>query len=87
MYGAVPQEERMSFKAREIMIGVLPARDFQPGVPGFALCTEVTRPPDEGDDLECEVTRPPEAPSGRPEMDLAVLRLQLRQAMSGEMNA
>ena len=71
----------MSFKAREIMIDVFPARDFQPGAPGFALCTEVTRP-DEGDDLECEVTRPPsDPPSGRLE-DLAVLRLQLRQAMS-----
>jgi hypothetical protein len=82
LYGAVPQEERMSFKAREIMTGVLLARAFQPGAPGFALCTEVTRPPDEGDDLECEVTRPPSGPpSGRLE-DLAVLRLQLLQAMS-----
>lgn len=72
----------MSFKAREIMTDVLLARAFQPGAPGFALCTEVTRPPDEDDDMECEVTRPPDPPSGRPEMDLAVLRLQLRQAMS-----
>jgi hypothetical protein len=87
LYGAVPQEERMSFKAREIMTDVLLARAFQPGAPGFALCTEVTRP-DEGDDLECEVTRPPSPPpSARLEMDLAVLRLQLRQAMSAEMNA
>jgi len=77
----------MSFKAREIMIGVLPARDFQPGVPGFALCTEVTRPPDEEDDLECEVTRPPEAPPSDRLEDLAILRLQLREAMSAEMNA
>jgi hypothetical protein len=83
----VPQEERMSFKAREIMIDVFPARGFQPGAPGFALCTEVTRPPDEDDDMDCEVTRPPAPPSGRPEMDLAVLRLQLRQAMSAGMNA
>jgi len=81
LYGATPQEERMSFKAREIMTDVLLARAFQPGAPGFALCTEVTRPPDE-DDVECEVTRPPsEPPSGRLE-DLAVLRLQLLQAMS-----
>ena len=72
----------MSFKAREIMIDVLPARAFPPGVPGFALCTEVTRTDEDEDGLDCEVTRPPESPSGRPEMDLAVLRLQLRQAMS-----
>lgn len=76
----------MSFKAREIMIDVFPARGFQPGAPGFALCTEVTRPPDEDDDMECEVTRPPDPPSGRLE-DLAVLRHQLRQVMSAGMNA
>jgi len=77
----------MSFKAREIMIDVLPARAFPPGAPGFALCTEVTRNEEE-DGLDCEVTRPPDPPpSGRLETDLAVLRLQLRQAMSVEMNA
>jgi hypothetical protein len=80
LYGATPQEERMSFKAREIMTDVLLARAFQPAAPGFALCTEVTRPPDE-DDVECEVTRPPSEPPSRLE-DLAVLRLQLLQAMS-----
>ncbi|HSS48408.1 MAG TPA: hypothetical protein VLX28_05635 [Thermoanaerobaculia bacterium] len=72
----------MSFKAREIMIDVLPARAFPPGVPGFALCTEVTRNEDEEDELDCEVTRPPAPPSDCLETDLTVLRLQLRQAMS-----
>ncbi len=72
----------MSFKFREIMTDVLLARAFQPGAPGFALCTEVTRPPDEGDDLECEVTRPPSDPSSSRLGDLAILRQQLLRTMS-----
>jgi hypothetical protein len=74
----------MSFKAREIMIDVLPARAFRRGAPGFALCGEATRNEEEDDDeIDCgEVTRPPASSSGRLETDLAVLRQQLRQVMS-----
>jgi hypothetical protein len=75
----------MSFKAREIMIDVLPAaRPFRPGAAGFGLCAEATRT-EEDDDVDCgEATRPPAGgpPSGRPEADLAVLRQQLRQVLS-----
>lgn len=74
----------MSFKAREIMIGALPARAFRRGAPGFGLCPEVTRTGgDDEDESECgEVTRPPGASPSDGQEDLAVLRRQLRQAMS-----
>jgi hypothetical protein len=77
----------MSFKARELMIGVLPAaRPFRPGAPGFGLCGEATRSEEEDDDdLDCaEATRVPgdPTPSARLEADLAMLRQQLQQAMS-----
>ncbi|HEV7785677.1 MAG TPA: hypothetical protein VGQ28_10105 [Thermoanaerobaculia bacterium] len=72
----------MSFKAREILIGVLPARAFRRGTPGFALCGEVTRN-EEDDEIDCgEVTRPPGPPTSDRLEDLAVLRQQLRQSMS-----
>ena len=77
----------MSFKAKEIMIGVLPARAFRRGAPGFGLCGEATRPEEDDDELDCgEATRPSPPPSGRLE-DLAVLRQQLLRAMSAEMTA
>lgn len=78
----------MSFRAREIMIDVIPAaRPFRRGAPGFGLCGEATRTEDddEDDDLDCgEATRPPSGatPSSRLEADLAVLRQQLHQALS-----
>ncbi|HSS79064.1 MAG TPA: hypothetical protein VLV54_20250 [Thermoanaerobaculia bacterium] len=75
----------MSFKAREIMIDVLPAaRPFRRGAPGFGLCGEATRN-EEDDEVDCsEATRPPGGgpSSGRPEADLVVLRQQLHQALS-----
>jgi len=76
----------MSFTAREIMIHALPARAFRRGAPGFGLCGEATRNEGDDDDEETDcgeatrVTGPP--PSYRPETDLAMLRQQLRQAMS-----
>ncbi len=72
-----------SFKAREIMIDVLPARLFRPGAPGFALCGEATRTPEE-DDAECgEATRAPGGgTSANREADLALLTRQLHQALS-----
>ena len=71
----------MSFRAREIMIGVLPARALRRGAPGFALCGEATRN-EEQDELDCgEATRPGAPPAYRAEADLAALRQQLRQTM------
>jgi hypothetical protein len=81
----VPQEERMSFQARELMIDVLPAaRLFRPGAPGFGLCAEATRNEEEEDEVDCgEATRAGGEPAYRDgESDLAVLRQQLRQALS-----
>jgi hypothetical protein len=80
---------RMSFRAREIMIGALPARAFRPGAAGFGLCPEVTRTGgDDEDESECgEVTRPPGPPSSDRLEDLALLRLQLRQTLSAERTA
>lgn len=77
----------MSFKAREIMIGVLPARAFRRGAPGFGLCGEATRNEDDDDDdndgTECgEATRPSGPPPSSRLEDLAVLRQHLRQSMS-----
>ncbi|HEX4964994.1 MAG TPA: hypothetical protein VF173_29570 [Thermoanaerobaculia bacterium] len=79
----------MSFKVRELMIDVLPAtRLFSPAVAGLALCGEATRTSEEDeDDVECgEATRVPGGgtppPANRPEADLAMLRQQLRQALS-----
>jgi hypothetical protein len=75
----------MSFKAREIMIDVLPAvRPYRRGAPGFCLCGEATRT-EEDDDVDCgEATRPPAGgpPGGRAEADLAVLRQALHRALS-----
>jgi len=77
----------MSFKAREIMIDVLPARRFHPGAPGFALCGEATRSPDE-DDVDCgEATRSGGDPKVSREADLALLTGQLRRALSVEQTA
>ena len=79
----------MSFKAREIMIDVLPAaRPYRPGAPGFALCGEATRSEEEAD-KECgEATRSPGGePSASREADLALLTRQLHQARSAELTA
>jgi len=77
----------MSFKAREIMIGVLPARAFRRGAPGFGLCGEATRneEDDDNDGTECgEATRPSVPPPSSRLENLASLRLQLRQSLSAK---
>jgi len=79
----------MSFKARELMIDVLPAaRPFRPGAPGFALCGEATRNEEE-DEVDCgEATRAPGGdPTASREADLALLTRQLRQALSVDQTA
>jgi hypothetical protein len=79
----------MSFKAREIMIDVLPAaRPYRPGAPGFALCGEATRSEEEVDKECAEATRSTGGnPSASREADLALLTRQLRQALSVELTA
>jgi hypothetical protein len=91
--GASPQEDSMSFNARDLMIDVLPADKFNPlAQPGFALCGQATatakgdeEDDEEEDDLECgqataATTNPP---SYAPRTEgLALLRRQLREALS-----
>jgi hypothetical protein len=87
----------MSFKSRDLMIDVLPAGKFNALVqPGFALCGQATaggKGEEEDDDLECgQATagggggnEPAYAP--RTEIDLSMLRRQLREALSSEARA
>jgi hypothetical protein len=90
-FGAqAPEEERMSFRVSEIMVNALLARAFRRGAPGFGLCGEATRTDEEDDQVDCpDPSRPTGSPpsSFRSETDLAVLRQQLRQAMSVERTA
>ena len=81
----------MSFKSRDLMIDLLPTGKFNALVqPGFALCGQITsagedEDEEEEDDLECgQITsntgnEPAYAPR---EMDLALLRRQLRETLS-----
>jgi hypothetical protein len=81
----------MSFKSRDLMIDVLPIGKFNALVqPGFALCGQLTAGGDEEDDeeeddLECgqlTATGGEPAYAPRTEMDLALLRRQLRETLS-----
>jgi hypothetical protein len=84
------QEEIMSFESRDLMIDVLPNGKFSTlARPGYALCGQVTsagEDEEEEDDLDCgQVTsntgnEPAYAP--RTEMELALLRRQLRETLS-----
>ena len=72
----------MSFKSRELIIDVVPARN-SPAIPGLLLCVDATR--NEQDDAPCvEASQPPKrrTPAAQAEMDLAVLRRQLSEALS-----
>jgi hypothetical protein len=84
----------MSFKSRDLMIDVLPAGKFNAlAQPGFALCGQATASgkDEEEDDLECgQATaaggnEPAYAP--RTEVDLSLLRRQLREALSSAAQA
>jgi hypothetical protein len=83
----------MSFESRDLLIDVLPTGKFRAlAQPGFALCGQVTsaggdeEDDEEEDDLECgQVTsntgnEPAYAP--RTEMNLTLLRRQLRETLS-----
>lgn len=82
----------MSFKSRDLMIDVLPTRKFNALVqPGLVLCGQVTssgldeEDEEEQDDLECgqitSNTNNDTAYAPR-QMDLALLRRQLRETLS-----
>ncbi|HET9212756.1 MAG TPA: hypothetical protein VFR03_20285 [Thermoanaerobaculia bacterium] len=80
----------MSFESKDLMIDLLPSGKFNPfAQPGLALCPEITSP-DEGDDdeeedeLDCgTITSTVGEPAYAPrEMDLALLRRQLRETLS-----
>jgi hypothetical protein len=81
----------MSFESRDLMIALLPTGKFNAlAQPGFALCGQVTSAgeddEEEEDDLECgQVTsNTGGGPTGYAprEMELALLRRQLRETLS-----
>jgi hypothetical protein len=82
----------MSFESRDLMIDVLPTGKFNALVrPGYALCGQATAggldedEEEEEDDLDCgqaTATNNEPAYAPRMEMDLALLRRQLRETLS-----
>ncbi len=71
----------MSFHARDLMIGVLPAQQTR-ALRGLQMCGETTRV--EEDEGCTDNTRPPKkrTAAAQTELDLAVLRHQLREVLS-----
>ena len=71
----------MSFESRDLMSDVLPARN-PPAIPGLLMCVDSTR--NEQDAPCADATQPPKkrTPAAQTEMDLALLRRELRQALS-----
>jgi hypothetical protein len=90
--GASPQEDSMSFNARDLMIDVLPADKFNAlAQPGLALCGQATaagkdeeEDEEEEDDLvECGQATAAGPTGYAPHTEgLALLRRQLREALS-----
>lgn len=83
----------MSFKSRDLMIDVLPARKFnalaQPGLGMCAQGTANTGKDEEDEERDCAqgtaTNEPAYAP--RTEVNLALLRQQLHEALSSEARA
>lgn len=81
----------MSFTSRDLMIDVLPAKKPFP-IPGLVLCEQVTAAggggagsdEEEEDALKCSDATAGPTGFTRPELDLAALRHQLREALSRE---
>ena len=79
----------MSFESRDLMIDLLPTGKFNALVqPGFALCGQATaggldEDEEEEDDLDCGQATAGNEPAYAPrEMDLALLRRQLRETLT-----
>jgi hypothetical protein len=89
---ALPEEETMSFKSRDLMIDVLPIGKFNAlAQPGLGMCAQGTAnelDEDEGDgdqdELDCAqgTATGNEPPAARPEVSLALLQRQLREALA-----
>jgi hypothetical protein len=84
----MPKEEMMSFKSRDLMIDVLPARKFNAlAQPGFGMCAQGTANTgtEEDEERDCAqgtaTNEPAYAP--RTEANLALLRQQLHQTLAG----
>ena len=82
----------MSFKSRDLMIDVLPARKFNAlAQPGFGMCPQGTANTgtEEDEEKDCAqgtaTNEPAYAP--RAEVNLALLRQQLQEALSSEARA
>jgi hypothetical protein len=82
----------MSFKSRDLMIDVLPARNFNAlAQPGLGMCAQGTANTgtEEDDERDCAqgtaTNEPAYAP--RTEVNLALLRQQLHEALSSEARA
>ena len=78
----------MSFKSRDLMIDVLPARKFNAlAQPGFGMCAQGTANTgtEEDEEKDCAqgtaTNEPAYAP--RTEVNLALLRRQLHEALAG----
>jgi len=79
----------MSFDSKDLMIDVLPTgKPFAAGQAGFALCAQITAGGDEEDELDCgQATANEPETATRTEAGLALLRHQLREALSAEARA
>ena len=82
----------MSFKSMDLMVDVLPARKFNAlAQPGFAMCNQGTANTgtEEDEERDCAqgtaTNEPAYAP--RAEVNLALLRRQLQEALSSEARA
>ena len=82
----------MSFKSRDLMIDVLPARKFNAlAQPGFGMCAQGTANTgtEEDEEKDCAqgtaTNEPAYAP--RTEVNLALLRRQLHEALSSTARA
>lgn len=72
----------MSFHARDLMVDVLPAKQTR-ALRGLQMCSDNTRIEEEDEGCS-DNTRPPKkrTATAQTELDLAVLRHELREALS-----
>jgi hypothetical protein len=80
----------MSFKSRDLMIDVLPARKFNAlAQPGFGMCAQATAGTEEEDEeRDCAQGTATNEPAYAPRTEgLALLRQQLHEALSSTAQA